>query len=134
MNEHDVILLERCSTTGDSQSFMEIVTRYQGMVYGVCLRILRDHSKAEDIVQEIFLKLTKSRPKASHALGPFLHRVATNNAISYLRSYSRRKARETKYMDQRSIAPQSGMTLVRSLIKHWMHCLKRADSLLSAII
>ncbi len=103
MDEHDAILLDRWSTTGDSQAFMEIVTRYQGMVYGVCLRILRDHSKAEDIVQESFLKLTKSRPKASHALGPWLHRVATNNAISYLRSDSRRKARETTYMDQRSI-------------------------------
>lgn len=100
MTEPDGILLDRWESTGDSQAFMEIVARYQGMVFGVCLRILKDHTKAEDMVQECFLKLTKSRPKSRHALGPWLHRVATNASISQLRSDSSRRVRETSYMDQ----------------------------------
>ncbi|MFP6583735.1 MAG: RNA polymerase sigma factor [Candidatus Hydrogenedentota bacterium] len=100
MNELDGSLLDRWETAGHNQAFMELVARYQGMVYGVCLRIVRDSSKAEDLVQECFLKLTRSRPKGRDSLGPWLHRVATT-AINEQRSAIRRATRETKYMEGR---------------------------------
>jgi RNA polymerase sigma-70 factor (ECF subfamily) len=86
MIEQDAYLLDRWNSHGDSQSFMEIVARYQGMVYAVCLRILRDHGKAEDLVQECFFKLTRTRPKSVDALGPWLHRVAINQSLNRLRT------------------------------------------------
>jgi RNA polymerase sigma factor (sigma-70 family) len=98
MGEHDGILLERWETSGDQQAFMELVTRYQGMVFGVCVRIVKDHARAEDLVQECFLKLTNTRPRNIHLLGPWLHRVATNTSINQLGSDQRRQAREKKYM------------------------------------
>jgi RNA polymerase sigma factor (sigma-70 family) len=99
MGEHDGILLERWTATGDQQAFMELVTRYQGMVFGVCVRIVKDRAKAEDLVQDCFLKLTSTRPKNIHILGPWLHRVATNASINQLSSDQRRQAREKKYME-----------------------------------
>jgi RNA polymerase sigma-70 factor (ECF subfamily) len=99
MGEHDGILLDRWESTGDQQAFMELVTRYQGMVFGVCVRIVKDQAKAEDLVQECFLKLTKNRPKNVLALGPWLHRIATNTSINQLDSDSRRRNREKKYME-----------------------------------
>lgn len=98
MVEQDGYLLDRWNSHGDSQSFMEIVARYQGMVYGVCLRILRDHGKAEDLVQECFLKLTRARSRTIDMLGPWLHRVAINESLNRLRSDSRRAIREKRYM------------------------------------
>jgi len=99
MGEHDGILLERWSATGDQQAFMELVTRYQGMMFGVCVRILKDHAKAEDMVQECFLKLTRTQPKNVNVLGPWLHRVATNSALNQLTSERRRQTREKKYSE-----------------------------------
>jgi len=102
MGEHDGILLDRWETTGDNQAFMELVARYQGMVFGVCVRIVKDRAKAEDLVQDCFLKLTKSRPKASNTLGPWLHRVATHASINQLRSDSRRATREKTFMAEKA--------------------------------
>jgi len=42
MGEHDGNLLDRWESTGDQDAFMELVVRYQGMVYGTCLRIVKD--------------------------------------------------------------------------------------------
>jgi RNA polymerase sigma factor (sigma-70 family) len=101
MGEHDGILLDRWASTGDNQAFMELVARYQGMVYGTCVRIVKDQAKAEDLVQECFLKLTKNRPKSSHTLGPWLHRVATHASINQLRSDTRRIQREKTFMSDK---------------------------------
>jgi RNA polymerase sigma factor (sigma-70 family) len=98
MSEHDGILLDRWETTGDQDAFMEVVARYQGMVYGACMRIVKDQTRAEDLVQECFLKLTKQRPRDTRALGPWLHRIATNTSLRLIDSEQRRKIRELKYV------------------------------------
>jgi RNA polymerase sigma factor (sigma-70 family) len=69
------------------------------MVYGTCSRILRDRVQAEDITQECFEALASApRPPREH-LGAWLHRVATNLSLKYLRSTGRRKARERQYAE-----------------------------------
>ncbi len=100
MNDfNDGALLDHWEKTGDAQAFMELVTRYQGMVYGVCLRILHDPARAEELVQDCFLKLTHTRPKHVTTLGPWLHRVATNASIDSIRKDSRRTQRETEFSE-----------------------------------
>jgi len=108
MNEHDGILLDRWESTGDNQAFMELVARYQGMVFGTCLRIVRDAAMAEDLVQECFLKLTRSRPRNTQTIGPWLHRIATNTALDSRRSDLRRAGREAAYFESResSVEPR----------------------------
>ena len=108
MNEHDGILLDRWETSGDNQAFMELVARYQGMVFGTCLRVVKDAALAEDLVQECFLKLTRTRPRNTQSIGPWLHRIATNTALDNLRADLRRANREQTYIagQAKSIAPQ----------------------------
>jgi len=107
MGEHDGILLDRWETTGDQDAFMELVVRYQGMVYGACLRIVKDPARAEDLVQECFLKLTKKRPRDIQSLGPWLHRIATNSSLRAIETEQRRATREKKYA---SSLPEIGET------------------------
>jgi RNA polymerase sigma-70 factor (ECF subfamily) len=96
----DMVLLRRWQSERDGQAFAELVARYSGMVYSVCRRITLDESRAEDLAQDCFMKLADARPKVDHSLGPWLHRVATNVAISEVRSHSRRVKREKNYSAQ----------------------------------
>jgi len=102
MGEQDGTLLERWDATSDQDAFMELVTRYQSMVYGACFRIVKDRARAEDLVQECFLKLTQKRPRDIHSLGPWLHRMATNASLRVVESEKRRTVREQKYVSEQS--------------------------------
>jgi RNA polymerase sigma-70 factor (ECF subfamily) len=72
----------------DPKGMADIFDRYGGMVYSVALRILRDTSQAEDVMQEIFFQLWRN-PNAFVAgrgsLGAWLIVVARNRAIDALR-------------------------------------------------
>ncbi|MDP7639301.1 MAG: RNA polymerase sigma factor [Candidatus Hydrogenedentes bacterium] len=97
MTTVDAALLNRYQRDRDAQAFAELVARRSRMVYGACRRITLDEARAEVLAQDCFMKLADSRPKIGYYLGPWLHRVATNVAISEVRSHSRRVKREKKY-------------------------------------
>lgn len=42
---------------GDEQAMATLYDRYSKVVYSVALRVLRDASAAEDILQEVFLQI-----------------------------------------------------------------------------
>lgn len=72
---------------GDKRAFKEILTRYQHHVYGFALNLLRDPHEAEDISQEVFLRLYRSaKSYRSYAtLQAYLFRIARNLCIDHLR-------------------------------------------------
>src|ERR1043165_9662227 len=72
----DADLLRRF-TAGDEEAFTQIVERYAGLVFCVCNRVLGDRARAEDVAQETFFRLLKSRSGISQSLGGWLHRAAT---------------------------------------------------------
>lgn len=99
MNQPGVELLERWSANRDAETFRAIVNRHGPMVYATCSRILRDRVQAEDITQECFEVLASARRPPREHLGAWLHGVATNLSLKYLRSTGRRKARERQYAE-----------------------------------
>ncbi len=101
MLEAENILLNRFVTTGDSEAFSQIVRQHAGLVYGVCLRILRDRDKAADAVQETFIQLLSNAGSVTGSLPGWLHRVATNLSIDRIRSDSSRRRREARYAEDR---------------------------------
>ena len=57
------------------------------MVYGTCLRILRNQAAAEDVAQECFEILVRGVGEGPpRDLGAWLHGVATRRALMQLRS------------------------------------------------
>jgi hypothetical protein len=60
MSTADHTLLDRWNRTRDADAFAELVTRYAGLVYGTCRRVLRDEREAEDVSQECFVKLAQT--------------------------------------------------------------------------
>jgi RNA polymerase sigma-70 factor (ECF subfamily) len=66
----------------------DLYDRYSGIVYGVGLRVLRDTTAAEDLLQEVFLQLWRNpqsfNPERGR-LAPWLAVIARNRAIDMLR-------------------------------------------------
>lgn len=62
--------------------------RYSSIVYAVALRVLCDTAAAEDVMQEVFMRLWRSPEtfdSSRGSLGPWLAVIARNRAIDGLR-------------------------------------------------
>jgi RNA polymerase sigma-70 factor (ECF subfamily) len=80
---------------GDQQAMTEIFDRYGRMVYSVALRVLQDPGHAEDVMQEVLLKVWREPQtflEGRGSLGAWLAVMARNRAIDALR---RRRPAET---------------------------------------
>lgn len=92
-------LLAEFKASGDQHAFEEIVRRYAGMVFGVCLRTTRNTHDAEDATQAVFLSLA-AQCKAGEGVrfvGPWLQQVAKRVSLDIKRSRKRRQAREHRH-------------------------------------
>ena len=72
---------------GDLEAFEQLVERYQNMVYGLALSILRNPEDAEEASQDAFIKLFRARDQfdSSRDLEPWLLRIAGNACRDRLR-------------------------------------------------
>jgi RNA polymerase sigma-70 factor, ECF subfamily len=68
----------------DSQAFAEIVEEYQAMVFSIAFHFLQDQGTAEDVAQEVFLRLYQdlSAIQSAAHLTHWLRRVAVHQSIS----------------------------------------------------
>ena len=89
--------LERWRQHRDPEAFRELTRRHSGMVYGTCCRILGDRTEAEDVAQECFWALAKSDTVHPDCVGPWLHAVATRQALFRLRTIRRQREREARF-------------------------------------
>lgn len=58
MNQNDDLQILKKIAEGDSASFGILMMKYQNLVYGYCLKMLKDRQRTEDIVQETWIKVT----------------------------------------------------------------------------
>jgi RNA polymerase sigma factor (sigma-70 family) len=82
-----------------SLSFDEAFTLYHRAVFATARAVVRDGALAEEVTQEVFLKLYRHFDSAPSPdlLRPWLLRVALNEARNAIRSQSRAMARDTAY-------------------------------------
>ena len=83
----DTELLAQYKTTGESSWLGVLYTRYTGMVYGVCLKYLKDRDDAKDGVMQLYEKLTETLK--THEVQHFkswLYVTARNQCLMQLRS------------------------------------------------
>lgn len=65
----------------------QIYYDFYDLVYGIIVYIVKDHSAAEDIIQEAFLKVIRKKPQFENEqkMKSWLKVVTRNTAINYLR-------------------------------------------------
>ena len=79
-------LIDR-SAAGDQEAFRQLVLRHHRLVINVAFRALGELALAEDVAQDVFIKVYKALPGYRHDK-PFkhwLHRVAANAVTDALR-------------------------------------------------
>ena len=76
--------------TGRSESFEELVLRYQRPITGYVFRMLCDYEASLDVTQEVFIKVYNSLSKYSdeYKFSTWLYRIAHNAAIDHMRRNS----------------------------------------------
>ncbi len=88
----DVRLIERCLARDDA-AWEEIVARYRRRVFHIAWKFTGRHAEAEDLTQEIFLKVFKSldRFHRDADFGTWLSSVARNYCIDRYRAGKRER-------------------------------------------
>ncbi len=78
-------LVGRC-LRGRPDAFQELVDRFQGEVYGLCARMLGHRHDAEDVTQEVFVRVARSlaRWDRSRPLRPWVMTIAVNRCRTWL--------------------------------------------------
>jgi RNA polymerase sigma factor (sigma-70 family) len=87
----DVTLVRRC-LRGDAEAVRTLVERFQAEVFGLCVRLLGHRHDAEDVTQEVFLRVFRSLGgwDAARPLKPWLMGIAVNRCRTWLTQRARR--------------------------------------------
>lgn len=96
-NKSDEELISEFCSEGDLEILGELYSRYMHLVYGVCLKYLKEREDARDGVMHVFEKLIIEIPR--HRIQSFrswLHVVTKNYCLMELRSG---KSEKEKYSD-----------------------------------
>lgn len=90
----DEELVTRCKLElpADTRSYEVLVQRHMNRVYSIVFRVVCNKEEAEDIAQEVFVKVYNSLKKFDQqaAFSSWLYRIATNAALDALDKTKRR--------------------------------------------
>lgn len=91
--------LEARYSQGDSEAidftFEDVFLKYYDRVLAVLVRLVGDRAQAEELADDVFLKLHRQPPaNREQNLGGWLYRIATNLGIDALRMMARRQRYE----------------------------------------
>ena len=89
MVQDEQALVDRISS-GDSTAFQEFVERYKKKIYYIAYDITGDHNDAEDVSQEVFIKVFRSLKtfRRNAKISSWLYQISVNASIDLLRKKS----------------------------------------------
>ena len=102
-------LARRCRR-GDPDAWAELVRRFTPLVYRLSFRMVRDGAEAEDVSQEVFLRMHRSFDSydPSRPLAPWVSRTTYHACLRRLQATARKAgqlAREPSLAEEVSCAP-----------------------------
>jgi len=84
MTDYELVL---ACLEGEKDSFGELIARYKNLIYSVVLRMVSDKEDANDLAQEVFIKIYRNLEKYSDEFkfSTWTIRIATNHVIDWRR-------------------------------------------------
>ena len=79
-------------TQGDVNSFAVLVDRYKDLVYTLAFRMLKSREEAEEVSQDVFLKVFKSlaKFKGESKFSSWIYRITYNTCLDKIRKQKRK--------------------------------------------
>jgi RNA polymerase sigma-70 factor, ECF subfamily len=76
-------LVERCQS-GDDTAFRELVDQYKNLVFALIARTVQDKSRAEDLAQDVFLRVHRGLPyfRGEARLSTWIYRIVANVCLN----------------------------------------------------
>ncbi len=126
-HDPDVQLMMRVKD-GDQEAYAQLINNYRDRLIGVFTHLLHDQDMAEDLAQDVFLRIYRSRDRyqPTAKFSTWLFRIANNLASNTRRNRGRRKevpleVRDTGPISNRPeeqiLAEKSGMMPTRQVDK-----------------
>ncbi|MEN1785817.1 MAG: RNA polymerase sigma factor [Bacteroidota bacterium] len=99
-----VLALQEQAT--QAKAFEELVNTYKERLYWHIRRIVLDHNDADDVLQNTFIKVYKSINgfKGDSKLYSWLYRIATNEALTFLKKRSKERGVSEETYQQHLVA------------------------------
>ena len=117
MNENESDFLLRCRE-GDEASWRELVARHARKVFGLAYRFTGRVDEAEDLTQEVFIKVYQTLERYDAGVGSFgswLMAVARNQSIDRYRRCRQEHQRRVEDPEAVDLAPSGDESALRSL-------------------
>ena len=104
----DATLVRHC-LRNDPRAVRALVERFQGAVFGLCVRLLGHRHDAEDVTQEVFLRVFRSlrRWDAGRPLRPWVLGIAVNRCRTWLGRRAHRPE-PVDYLQETAADPRGG--------------------------
>jgi RNA polymerase sigma-70 factor (ECF subfamily) len=79
---HEHELVERCRR-GDEGAFQELVDLHKDLVFALIARTVQDRSRAEDLAQDVFLRIHRGLPyfRGEARLSTWIYRIVANVCV-----------------------------------------------------
>jgi RNA polymerase sigma factor (sigma-70 family) len=74
---------------GDTKAFAVLVDRYKDLVFTLALRMLKNREEAEEVSQDVFIKVYKSlsKFKGDSKFSTWIYRITYNSCLDALKKY-----------------------------------------------
>ena len=98
INSEDSDIIESFNK-GNNNAFNYLVLKYQKKIYWVIRKIVLDHDEADDITQEVFLKIYDSLKsfRGDSKFFTYIYKIAVNYSINYLNKNKRILSKKADY-------------------------------------
>jgi RNA polymerase sigma-70 factor, ECF subfamily len=108
LNDAQVMLRVK---SGDQSAFEYLVQKYRRPMLGFMYRMAHNTAVAEDLAQEVFLRVYRSREsyEASAKFTTWLYRIASNLAVNHARDTRHQRAENTVSLDEPD--QETGLTM-----------------------
>ncbi|MBI2821191.1 MAG: sigma-70 family RNA polymerase sigma factor [Acidobacteria bacterium] len=106
--DQERLLVERIRD-GDQSALEELIRQYGGKIYYLALQYTRNPQDAEEVLQDVFLKVFRKIDtfRAAARLSPWLYKIAVNTSLMKLREQKKHRVTATVSLEDWMLAGNS---------------------------
>ncbi|MEO7359024.1 MAG: RNA polymerase sigma factor [Gemmatimonadaceae bacterium] len=95
---------------GDRTAFERLYRAHTQRVFSVCMRMVTDHNKAEELTQDVFVRVWQKLPtfRGDSQVSTWLHRVTVNVVLTHQKSENAGKNRAVSDDEAIELTPGRG--------------------------